>query len=186
MIRRFLIRLANHSPAVAPPVFKPAFSGFRIASATVSLRSSIGSRTVDSPGRVKNTRDQRVCLLCSPGGWLNAYYEVSEFAWVQAFREIFAYTMRWRLDFSIPPLKITIASPAELNLARKWERYQERPNRDCRSRVLALANWSCGQSLYATGLQKITLTYCHSSVPGTITWRPPSRLCRKDWMLLSQ
>ena len=73
LTRWFLIRLANHSPAVTPPVWNLAFSGFLAASATISLKSAIGSSTIDFPGRVKNTRDQRVCLHCSPGGWLDSY-----------------------------------------------------------------------------------------------------------------
>ena len=77
------MRLANHSPAVAPPVWSFAFSGSLTASATILLKFAIGSSTTAFPGRVKNTRDHRVCLRWSPGGWLSINRGVSGFVRVQ-------------------------------------------------------------------------------------------------------
>jgi len=37
------------------------------------------------------------------------------------FGGIFAYTTRWRLDLSIPPLKIAIASPVKPGSAKEQE-----------------------------------------------------------------
>jgi hypothetical protein len=51
-----------------------------------------------------------VCLLCSPGGWLNPHCSVRR---SMPVRVTVSYTTRWRLDFSKPPLKIAIASPVE-------------------------------------------------------------------------
>jgi hypothetical protein len=105
------VRLAYHSPAVTPPVMNLAFSGFLTDSATTSLMFDIGSRITDAPGRVKNTRDQRVCFPCSPGGWLSAHpVSVDSLG----FRAAFTYITRWRFDLSNPPLKIAIASPVEV------------------------------------------------------------------------
>ena len=174
------MRLANHSPAVVPPVWNFAFSGFRMASATISLNSAIGSRIPDSPGRVKNTRDQRTCLLCSPGGCLNGRYKVSGFGWVQGNFHLH-HTVQVRSQYTSAEDRHRVSCKIGFN--KRTEGYREGSNRDYRSRVRGSANCACSQPLHVSSSGEITLTCCHSSVPGTMTWRPPSRLCRKDCKL---
>ena len=176
------MRLVNHSPAVVPPVWNLAFSGFRMASATISLNSAIGSRIPDSPGRVKNTRDQRASLLCSPGGCLNGCYKVSGFRWVQGnFRLHHAVHVGFQYTSAEDCHRVS----CKTRINNGAEGYWEGSDRGYRSHVRGSATWAFGHPLHVSSLGGITLTYCHSSVPGTMTWRPPSRLCRKDCKLSS-
>jgi hypothetical protein len=63
------MRRRNHSPAVVPVVYGP--SGARAAASAISVLSFVrGARETDSPGRVKNTSDQRSNEAWAFGGVL--------------------------------------------------------------------------------------------------------------------
>ena len=86
-----------------------------------------------------------------------------------SFRENFAYTTRWRFDLRTPPLRIAIASPVESTSVREWENIK-----NTRTEIAdgVPGDWliQLAVNRYTQqGLGKITLTYCHSVVPGTIT-----------------
>ena len=63
------MRRWNHSPAVAPVVYRP--SGARAAASAISALSFVrGSRRTECAGRVKNTSDQRSYKAWAFGGGL--------------------------------------------------------------------------------------------------------------------
>ena len=67
LILWFLILRANHSCAVTP-VSNLALGVFATAVAISALSSMSGRRTIELPGLVKNTRDQRTYCACAFGG----------------------------------------------------------------------------------------------------------------------
>lgn len=70
LILWFLIRRMNQSLAVAPVSYFPGGT-FAMASAIIGLSSDRARSSMEFPGRVKNTSDQRSYFPCSFGGGLD-------------------------------------------------------------------------------------------------------------------